>query len=305
MNKNVCILQLGNPPPVWVIASLSSRIYRFNFQADKTKCTWRIKAFYNQGQDETKKRSGEERRMSSFSLRWHLIPSRVKVRRAAPVCVRSREKGTGWPWLAGCKNETWGMRGWGGTRSAGMGSVAELYLQSSLCWNMRICSVAFHTKRPEASTNSLTFTGWKKRTLHRCSRRCRLSPAKSLMFPFFCWGDRGQIGGCLNVVPRTTSKEAAVCTRRHDQSRNQRWLTKKNSLSKEGIQCHWSYSVSFNKLTWVEATDRMHADEQNVCHHYKCCKFLRGLEINWLYRLAPDGRRKFPQLLCILISLRT
>lgn len=31
----------------------------------------------------------------------------------------------------------------------------------------------------------------------------------------------------MDVVPRTTSKEAAVCTRRQDQSRNQRWLTKK------------------------------------------------------------------------------
>lgn len=48
-----------------------------------------------------------------------------------------------------------------------------------------------------------------------------------LMFLFFCWGDCRQIGGRLDVVPRTTSKEAAVCTRRQDQSRNQRWLTKK------------------------------------------------------------------------------
>lgn len=31
----------------------------------------------------------------------------------------------------------------------------------------------------------------------------------------------------MDVVPRTTSKKAAVCTRRKDQSRNQRWLTKK------------------------------------------------------------------------------
>lgn len=48
-----------------------------------------------------------------------------------------------------------------------------------------------------------------------------------LMFLFFCWEDCRQIGGRLDVVPRTTSKEAAVCTRRQDQSRNQRWLTKK------------------------------------------------------------------------------
>lgn len=95
-----------------------------------------------------------------------------------------------------------------------------------------------HTKSQRGSTTATTpLAARKTRRVQRYS--CRQNPAKkrkkSLLMSLFFWGDRRQAAGLLDVVPRTTSEEAAVCKRRRiGPGIKDGWWRKENSVSKEG-----------------------------------------------------------------------
>lgn len=88
----------------------------------------------------------------------------------------------------------------------------------------------------EASTTLLSPTPlsvWETRKVQRCP--CRQCPAKAFWCPSCFWGDRRKAGGLSDVVPRTTSEEAAVCKRRRiGPGIKDGWRRKENSKSKQG-----------------------------------------------------------------------
>lgn len=62
------------------------------------------------------------------------------------------------------------------------------------------------------------------------------------------------------------NKRGGSCVQEEaDQPRNQRWLAKKGKQRiKGGVPRNWSKSVSLNKLTWVEATERTYTQAKRL-----------------------------------------
>lgn len=86
---------------------------------------------------------------------------------------------------------------------------------------------------PPPSHTTTPLADWETRKVQRCS--CRQSPAKAFWCPSPFWGDRSKAWGLLDVVPRTTSEEAAVCKRRRiGPGIKDGWRRKESSVSKEG-----------------------------------------------------------------------
>lgn len=213
-----------------------------------TKRSWRIKVLCNWGRGwkREKKWRGKENKVYQHKGRRLLIPSKSQGQTHSTHLFlsgwqRMARNSMAWQsteWMA--QSETQGRRRWGGTWL--------LEWDQWLSFNLGALYVGngegplppllhLHTKSQRGSSGfhhlPTALADWETRKVQRCS--CRQSPAKAFWCPSSFWGDRRQAGGLLDVLPRTTSEEAAVCKRRRiGPGIKDGWRRKENSVSKEG-----------------------------------------------------------------------
>lgn len=211
-----------------------------------TKRSRRIKVLCNWGRGWKRGKKSWEEREQSLSTQGEAANPFKESRSDTQHLFLS-----GWQWMARnsmawqstewmAPSETQGRRRWGGTwllewdqwMSFNLGALYVGNGEGPLPPLLHL-----HTKSQRGSTgfhHLLTaLADWETTKVQRCS--CRQSPAKAFWCPSSFWGDRRQARGLLDVLPRTTSGEAAVCKRRRiGPGIKDGWRRKENSISKEG-----------------------------------------------------------------------
>lgn len=160
-------------------ASLGQHIFMFKLFPASIFKQWHENApeesqgFINRDKIKPKRKTERRKKNVIFQLEVTACPQKSQGRTNSTCLCQTDREGHRLRWLAGTR----GTRGWGGSGPLEWDQWLSFNLRALYVGIWEYALLLLRAKRPEASTNSLTLTDWKKRKLHRCT--CWLSPAKS------------------------------------------------------------------------------------------------------------------------------